>query len=276
MRACASSRWRGAEVQTSTAQTIRLVLAANARLRGLSLASGWPDGPDWMFCRAVRFTGRKGTGSVSDPEQWLDTMPKGATHAQLQVLTRESEHPSRKLVGFANQDPAFLAQLPGPTPESWIGGWQPTRQGAADRRIWTVEYRNVPEVSTDLPPLSRDDVRTRLATVLGDARDFSRSNDLPQFDACFELALDALDAAEPTITAGDDGFPEGLLPLDAHQLLAAVDRAWVFGGMGSWNDLGFEPSAQATYDELSERLFWTLVEALVVGANASGLIPPGG
>ena len=35
----------------------------------------------------------------------------------------------------------------------------------------------------------------------------------------------------------------------------ACEAAWVFGGMGSWNDLGFQGEDQQTYERLSHRLF---------------------
>ena len=46
-----------------------------------------------------------------------------------------------------------------------------------------------------------------------------------------------------------------MAPLPAAQLLGAAQSAWVFGGMGSWNDLGFEGEDQALYDRLSEELY---------------------
>jgi hypothetical protein len=38
-------------------------------------------------------------------------------------------------------------------------------------------------------------------------------------------------------------------------LVAAASKAWVFGWMGSWNDMGFEDKAeQQEYDEVSREL----------------------
>ena len=54
----------------------------------------------------------------------------------------------------------------------------------------------------------------------------------------------------------------------AQQLAAMAARAWVFGGMGSWNDLGFELRAvEAEYDEVSRNLYAAVLLALLASAN---------
>jgi hypothetical protein len=61
---------------------------------------------------------------------------------------------------------------------------------------------------------------------------------------------------------------EGAAPSLAKALLDAAQSAWVFGGMGSWNDLGFEGADQAEYDRVSQQLFTVLNETIQVAANA--------
>jgi hypothetical protein len=43
----------------------------------------------------------------------------------------------------------------------------------------------------------------------------------------------------------------------------------VFGGMGSWNDQGFDADTQLRYEALSEKLYQLLNRAIVVAANSS-------
>jgi hypothetical protein len=59
------------------------------------------------------------------------------------------------------------------------------------------------------------------------------------------------------------------MPLEAKQLLASAQAAWVFGGMGSWNDLGFDGSDQQEYTALSDELFLLLNQALGVTVNTT-------
>ena len=68
-----------------------------------------------------------------------------------------------------------------------------------------------------------------------------------------------------------DLAPSSDLPLEARQLLGAAQLAWVFGGMGSWNDLGFEGPDQQDSNQLSDRLFALLNEAICCAVNSSAL-----
>lgn len=45
--------------------------------------------------------------------------------------------------------------------------------------------------------------------------------------------------------------------------------AWVFGGMGSWDDMGFAGEAQKEYETVSKKLFQTLNEAIAVAASST-------
>jgi hypothetical protein len=64
-------------------------------------------------------------------------------------------------------------------------------------------------------------------------------------------------------------LPEGDLPEAASILLDAVQSAWVFGGMGSWNDMGFEGPDQKEYSCVSELLFHAINETIEAATDAS-------
>jgi hypothetical protein len=59
------------------------------------------------------------------------------------------------------------------------------------------------------------------------------------------------------------------MSLEAKQLLGAVQTAWVFGGMGTWNDLGFEGDDRREYDALSGELFLLLNQAICGAVNTT-------
>jgi hypothetical protein len=47
-----------------------------------------------------------------------------------------------------------------------------------------------------------------------------------------------------------------------------AQAAWVFGGMGSWNDLGFaENDLQRQYEQITRELFTAVLQACVSAAN---------
>jgi len=260
-------------MQGGIAQTIGLVLAVNARKRGMS-AAGWPDGSIYKFCNRVRFVGRASTGflglgksvEIDNPGRWLETMPGGMERAQLSVLPRNDPNiPDRESVGFANGGPLFLAQIVADRVESWCGDWEVTNPSDEERR------RNISDTPIVAFSKSIDAVRNELGIVLDDAIRFSEKHNMGFADS-FAAARNALGESAPL--AGfyhADMIPEGLLPLAYLQLFSCAARAWVFGGMGSWNDVCFEGDEQTGYRHLSDSLFSAIVDGLVLSTNASAV-----
>lgn len=68
---------------------------------------------------------------------------------------------------------------------------------------------------------------------------------------------------------GYDLAPSSFLPPCAEDLLAAAQWAWVFGGMGSWNDMSFEGDDSTEYAQLTQELYAAVNEAVVVATNAT-------
>jgi hypothetical protein len=57
--------------------------------------------------------------------------------------------------------------------------------------------------------------------------------------------------------------------LEARRLVAAAVRSWVFGGMGSWNDIGFsDPALLSVYNSVSEDLYMSVIEGFRDGINS--------
>lgn len=78
----------------------------------------------------------------------------------------------------------------------------------------------------------------------------------------FTTALDQLTADEPHGRYHDDALPPSGYSRAARQVFAAAVGAWVFGGMGSWNDLFVEDeNLRQRYDEASESLFRSALAA---------------
>lgn len=264
-------------MQGPIVQTIGLVFAANARRRGI-VYPGLQSSSIMQFCNKIDFVGRKRKDrfglsrpiEVADPDAWLDTLPDDMVSARLCVLPRHDPDISdRMTVGFVNGGPIFLAQIVAATPERWYGEWQVTNQDAPDRRIWSVTYHNVPDTSVGIQPGSQQQVREALAQALDDAIAFTDSNDMG-FREIFLEAKKALNDQSPMrdFYLGDI-ISEGLLSLSDLQLFSCATKAWVFGGMGSWNDAVFVGAKEDAYAELSDRLFWAIIDGLVLAINAS-------
>jgi predicted butyrate kinase (DUF1464 family) len=55
----------------------------------------------------------------------------------------------------------------------------------------------------------------------------------------------------------------------ARQLVFSAGSAWVFGGMGSWNDVVFDKDEDnETYERLSEQLYTRINEAIIAGTTS--------
>lgn len=123
-------------------------------------------------------------------------------------------------------------------------------------------------VSAALPPAQLEDVLARLRKSLTEIHAFSSGHDYCSgFTACFERALASLDEG---VRKGfhQDLVPAGQLPEASMRILEACQHAWVFDGMGSWNDMGFEGAEQAEYDRVSEQLFTAINQAIPAAVNA--------
>ena len=105
-----------------------------------------------------------------------------------------------------------------------------------------------------------------LREVLTVARAFAAIN-LAGFVDFFDHALAAIDGQEPAPSFYDDLLPTSYPP-SAQLLIAACAHAWVFGGMGSWNDVGFSDEAlNRQHSDLSRRLWQAVTSAVVAAVN---------
>ena len=167
-------------------------------------------------------------------------------------------------VAFANGGHWFALATGGSPTEAWRASWTVIEPRPADNRIWAVRYEGTP--ATDLAPqqLPLADARSALDATLAGARDFAKEAGLPEWAATLTEALETDNDRppfQPDLMSPD--FPD-----DSRRLIAKASRAWVFGGMGSWNDLGFESDAtRAEHAEVSRLLFATLLQACVAAVN---------
>ncbi len=173
------------------------------------------------------------------------------------------------LAGFANAGRWSLASTGGRNGEIWHATWTVGDRAAPDRRIWSVRYEaaHVDDLTPQRPDLLS--ARRHLKQALQTAQDFATRQQMETWPAWFETAL----AGDPEIPYHPDLLPEGYTS-EARQLAAMAVKAWVFGGMGSWNDVYFDdPEARAEYAAISRNLYSALLRALVASVNSE--IGPG-
>jgi hypothetical protein len=265
---------------TPIAQLAALTCHANARLLGLHLPRFFPTNSTCEFCDRIEF---RRSGSADDsaesllaatPDAWFESLPaRGCSGVRMAAQPRNDPNISDRLssgfVGGGHLFSVYVARDDGQS-EIWRGDWQVWDRDAPKRRIWRVVYRLEETRPSELSigrtlPI----VRAAFRESIEEAKSFSERHTVGAFTKNFSEALDALD--DPSADVGhyrDIALP-GQLSDDALALLKASMRAWVFGGMGSWNDMSFEEPARIEYENISDRLFDLTHEAIVVAVNST-------
>jgi hypothetical protein len=141
----------------------------------------------------------------------------------------------------------------------------PKSQG---NRIWRVVYSGV--VAAEPHPQIPDFVKARQEfddAVCG-AIEFADNARLDFWRKWLEEAHAQLDSVTPQPRFHQDMLPVAGYSLESRRLLAAASSAWVFGGMGSWNDAVFDGALKEQYDRVTAPLYAAVVRGIVAATNA--------
>jgi hypothetical protein len=259
-------------------QLVALCSAANGVIAGhVNTESFYPDHADFKFCNSVRFVDLK-TGMLRkareverhrDPSEWLTAVKQiGAVRAWLRfAATGKAVAPDHQLAAFVGAVGDWQLVIASKrNAEFWVSRWDVTKQNAKDNRIWGVTYACVGKSKHVLKAPEPDLIATtsRLQSALSAAHEFAAKHDLPTWAKWFQRAIDCSDPTKPL------SFPEYVqfvcldaYPTTAQRLFAAAYNGWVFGGMGSWNDLYFERQAENDrYNELSAELYSAINDSI--------------
>ena len=265
------------------AQFVALTCYANAFLRSRSVPQFFPTNSTVKFCDYVKFlrvskplVGRGREEEVADsPDAWF-TYLQGADVSALHLVRAPQSRPKfpdRMTAGLVDGGGtwAMEAVQPSGTCAVWLSRWEVWNQNAPERRIWRVSYRRVSERRSSTAHVTElRSAAGRLRSTLADIRAFSEKQKWAGFTTCFARAIETLDSGGKTRYGYHrDLAPAGCLPSLAESVLDACQSAWVFGGMGSWNDVMVGSVDRSEYDRTSEQLFLALTEAMHTAANAS-------
>lgn len=258
------------------AQIVALACYGNAMLRGSEVPRFFPDNSTCQFCDSVTFVEGTGPSRVilaETPDQWLLSLSTRAATA-LKLLRTPSNLPlrDRTLAGLVGGGGIWTVEvaLPNGCSELWTASWSVWDRNAPKRKIWRVRYGMVQKKRT-VPSRCRAlaEVKADLTSALTEIHQFSTKVKLSHFARCFEGGLEALANPDADIAYHKDLWPPGELSSDARSLLKAAMSAWVFGAMGSWNDVQLQQDARAEYERVSDKLFQTLTEAIEAAATSS-------
>lgn len=265
------------------AQALALVCHGNAWLRDIATLSTFADNSTRQFCDRIEFVELPGavfTGKPKEkvvaatPESWFMHLKGNGTHGlrlRYGVPDNQSINPwmTAGFVGGGGQwtVTTFASQRS----STWAARWNVWNQRAPDQRIWRVTYIRIGEQHDDAPIRSSPPgvVAENLSKALREIASFARQHDCGGFTVAFEAALRILESVDAPDVYHKDLAPPGCLPERATTLLAACQKAWVFGGMGSWNDMAFDGQVHEDYLRVSGQLFSTVVAGIVAATNES-------
>jgi len=269
-----------------TAQLAALTCYCNAHQRGIFARPFFPENSTCLFCEWIHFLLAPRKGKVRDwevvaqtPDEWMNLLlTQKMTRASLiHKPVNDPKFADRMTAGFVGGGGQWLLCVQKQDhSDFWQAAWQVANRDAPDRRIWRVQYALVEEtnqLAADRPNLS--ELTAQLAEALVEIEQFAREQKLDGFADCFAKAQQCLSSPTPFSTVyHKDIAPEGLLTIEAARLLAACQAAWVFGGMGSWNDLGFDGAEQLLYQRLSDHVYNLLNGAICASVNSSAIPVP--
>jgi hypothetical protein len=268
----------------TASQLLSLITFGNQYLKTNQVPDNYyPTNPVFKFCNQVDFMHLSslpdGTTTekaiAANPAAWFKLLEQEGCR-ELKAYYHPSEGnanntPDHKLAGFVGGGGAWLIEAIYPSySDFWAARWQVTKQDDPNQNIWSVNYgRTVHQTDTINFKPDTDDIRTGLSNALTDIKQFAESHQLSNWATIFNKALQVLQGNIPA-----DEWLDGQISKEGYdqkelQLICAAMSAHVFGGMGSWNDLGFDkPDDNARYEELSFRLYDYMNRALIGGVNS--------
>lgn len=265
------------------AQIVALTCHGNAFIQGYEVNEFFPKNSTCTFCERVVFVNLhksllgkwKEKEIAKTPNEWFRVISlNGAKGIRLlQTPTNDPNIRDRMSAGFVGGGGTWLMEVAyeGKRSQFWVPRWEVWNRETPDRRIWRVAYGSFSEKGTiDDKSINLQAVEQHLSKALHEIYTFSKKQDCGGFTQCFEDALDILVSKGKDLSGyHKDLGPEGYLSDQAQILLHACQKSWVFGGMGSWNDMGFDGSDQDEYERVSEQLFTVLIRAIVIATNST-------
>jgi hypothetical protein len=260
------------------AQIISLVAHGNLFLSGgsvdLAANSTFQYDASVKFARYKSNQDQEGVEVANSVSNWLSFLRsiKATRLWNIAFEWQRQDFPEYVAAAFSDGAPnAIQADLP-----KGFEIWYPLHKtGGQDNKPWLVEYRSLMFPNSQAIPVRKMSmVKNRLKHAVSQAEKFANRSDVNanSWAAWFTKSLEILDSPVPTIPYHPDMLPASGFDLEARQILASAVRAYVFGGMGSWNDMLFEkPEISREYERITKDLYEAVKFALVMVSNSFAL-----
>lgn len=267
-------------MQLPILRALAMVAVGNAAFGGRDVTGFYPDDPIFRYTSSLDFMSPRQNGALahvaSGPADWFAKLQKRKClglrlHKAPMVQNQKLGHvEERLLVGMVGGGPRWLIEAVYPDySEFWEGFDRVGDKNAADQKIWLSAYVLIAEALAEKIDVSLSaaaiDLRDALHVVEGVAREMPGA----PFADVFVGARDELDGRAKELPYPLNFLRYAELRPEAERLLKAAGRGWVFGAMGSWNDVGVTPALKPRYESGSQILFSALQRAVLVVANST-------
>lgn len=269
-------------MQGNVAQALALVCVGNAALGGRDVRGFWPNASVFRFSKICEFLTPSPANAddwvqvAHDPLAWFETLRSSCLGLRLHVAPRplqagQSLLNERMSVGFVGGGPRWLIETVGrERSQVWQGFDKLLDRNDPQQKIWANGY--LLQGETEPQSLTSDplDLATsELEVVLVEIEQLANALQAGNFAECFANARAALTSAEAAPSFYEDIIDYSGMSIEAQRALMAVSSAWVFGGMGSWNDMSAPPELSERYERDSEALFQSLQRLIAAIANST-------
>jgi hypothetical protein len=205
------------------------------------------------------------TGTGPTAAWFLMLRRRKATHLELNKVSLKSDLPERFRAAFSGGQQWAVQSSYHKALEVWLPKW--THTGGA--KPWRVrvegEFLRAP-LAPWWPALEH--ARVALEKSVRKAAEFCERVDEDWFAQRFRESLVLLESEKPDPPYYPDIVTDRFPQRVGRRVLAAGARAWLFGGMGSFNDLGFEDQAtRQEYEDLADELWGSVMNAIFSSVN---------
>lgn len=212
-----------------------------------------------LFCKEVKFYGMQAPS-------FFDRALKGKKE-KIEIASKSN----RMTAGFIGGGGRWIIEaFNGNSSEFWEANWEVGDQDDPERKIWKVIYYRIAENHNQMTHQhnSADGVKENLLEALHACNEFAIQHNLVGFENCFRIAIESLNNNEYNSCYHKDLTPKKVQNDLCESILCSCQLAWVFGGMGSWNDLWFEGDSQEHYNEISNKLYYSICNAIPNSVNS--------
>ena len=229
-----------------------------------------------IFKKPFFFIKKKEVVIADNPNDWFDYLKNDGCR-KLSLYFQNSKDQSLakdyKLAGLVGGGGTWLIEAVYDNYSNvWANRWEVTQKDDPQNNIWTVNYgMTIKQCSTMNVQIDQQRCKHELNETLTEIETFAFLQNLEHWGNQFKSAREALYCNAPEKSY----YNKELVPIDrfsliSKQILFAAGTAWVFGAMGSWNDLGFETKGDNDrYESLTETLYKRVNQAIISAVNSN-------